>query len=81
MFSLAVVNFVANVSILCLEQVHDWQNLSVIWHKSLSDSIRACHQSLQDLERDSNNFRVSGVQSSFDWDDQLWDDWQDLSTT
>jgi len=55
--------------------------LSVIWHESLSNGIRACDQSLQDLESNSNNFWVSGIQSSFDWNNQLWDNWKNFSTT
>ena len=81
MLPLAVINFISKVSILCLEQIHDWQNLSVIWNKGFSNSIRACYQCLQNLKSDSYIFWVSGIQSSFDWDNQLRNDWQHLSTT
>ena len=81
MFSLAVVNFISNVCILCFEQIQDWQDLSVIWNKGFSNSIRACHQSLQNLKSDCYIFWVSGIQSSFDWDDQLRNDWQHLCST
>ena len=60
-FSLAVVDLVTNVCVLGLEQVHDWEDLSVIWHKSLTDSIRACYQCLQNFEANGNVFWISSV--------------------
>ena len=36
---------------------------------------------MQDFQSNSDNFWVSGVQSSLDWDNQLWDDWKHLSAT
>jgi hypothetical protein len=80
-FTLAVVNLVSHVEVLHLEEVHDWQDLSVVWHKSLTNGVRAGHESLQNLKSDSNNLWVSGVESSLDWDNQLWDDWQYLGTS
>jgi len=80
-FPLTVINLITNVGILSLEKIHDWKNLSVIWDKSLANSIRACDQGLQDFQSNSNNFWVSGIQSSFNWDNQLWNNWQYLSST
>ena len=73
--SLAVVNFVSQVRIFRLEQVHDWQNLSVVGHQGLANSVRAGHEGLQDFQGDADDFWVSRVQSSLDWDDELGDDW------
>ena len=36
---------------------------------------------MQDFKGDSNNFWVSGVQSSLNWDNQLRNDWENLGTT
>lgn len=36
---------------------------------------------LQDFESNGNDFNVSGVQSGFDWDNQLRNDGKDLCTT
>jgi len=40
-FSLTVINLVSKVCIFGLEKVNDWEDLSVIWHKSLSDGVGA----------------------------------------
>jgi len=74
-FPLTVINLITNVGVLSLEEVHDWKNLSVIWDESLTNGIRACNQGLQDFQSNSNNFWVSGIQSSFNWDNQLWNNW------
>jgi len=80
-FSLAVVNLISDVHVLGLEQVHDGEDLSVIWDQCLTDGIRAGDESLQDLEGDGNDFWVSGVEGSFNWNDKLWNNWEDLGST
>ena len=37
--ALAVVDSVTLGQVLGLEQVHDWENLSVIWHESLTNGV------------------------------------------
>jgi len=59
--SLGVVNLVSQVEVLGLEQVHHWQDLSVVWHESLTNGVRAGHQGLQDLEGDRDDFSVTRV--------------------
>jgi len=59
--SLGVVNLVAEVGIALLEKVHNGQNLSVVGHKSFSDSVTAGDECLQDLESNCNDFRVACV--------------------
>ena len=44
--SLRVVNLVSQVLVACLIQVHHWQDLSVVWHKSLTNSVRADNKGL-----------------------------------
>jgi len=80
-FPLAVINFITKVGVLGLEQVHDWQDLSIVWHKSLSDGVGTGNESLQDFKGNTNNFWVSGVQGSLNWDNQLRNDWQDLGSS
>jgi len=50
--SLAVVDLVADVGVALLEQVHHRQDLSVVGHQGLADSVRAGHERLQDLQGD-----------------------------
>jgi len=78
--SLTVVNFVAQVAIACLEQVHDWQDLSVVWYQCLSDGVGAGDECLQDFQGDRNDLWVTSVQCRLYWDNKLWDDWKHLGT-
>lgn len=80
-FPLAIVNLVSKVSVFSLEQIHDWQNLSIVWHESLSNSVRAGNKSLQDFKSDGNDLWVSRIKSSLDWNNQLWNNWENLGTT
>jgi len=61
-FSLAVVDIVTDVSVALLEEVHNWQDLSLVGHKSFTNSVRAGHERLQNFESDSDDFTVTGVQ-------------------
>ena len=60
--SLGVVDAVTNVQVLGLEEVHDGQDLTVVWHKSLTDGIGAEDESLKDVESDGNDLWVAGVE-------------------
>jgi len=79
--SLTVVDFVAQVCILDFEKVHDWQDLSVVGYECLSNGVRAGHEGLQNFESNGDDLWVSCVQGGLDWDNELWDDWEDLGTT
>jgi hypothetical protein len=61
-FTLAVDDLVTDVSVALLEEVHNWQDLSVVGHKSFTNSVRAGHERLQNFESDSDDFTVTGVQ-------------------
>ena len=63
-FSLAVIDLVSKINVLCFHKVEYWEDLSVVWNESLTDSVRALHQALQDLKGDSNDFWIAGVQSN-----------------
>ena len=63
-FSLRVINHVSNVLVAHLEQVHHWEDLSVVWHESLTNGLRADNESLQDLEGNGKDFWVTSVQGS-----------------
>ena len=78
--SLTVVNLVTDVEVLGLEQVHDGKDLSVVRHQSLSNSVRAGYESLEDLKGDGNNLGVSGVESGFDRNNKLGADGEDLGS-
>jgi len=80
-FSLTVVNSVAKVGIFCLEQVHDGKNLSIVGHQSLTNSIGAGHECLQDLQGNADNLWVSRVQGSLNWDNKLGDDREHFGAT
>ena len=79
--ALRVFNLVADVHILGLEQVQNGQDLSIVRHKSLTNSVRARHQKLQDLESNGDNIRIAGVKGSLDRDDELRNDREDLGST
>ena len=55
--------------------------MSVVWHESLSNSVRACNKGLQDFEGNGDDLWVSGVEGGLDWDNQLWNDWKYFSTS
>ena len=78
---MTVVNFVSHIEVLGLEEIHDWKNLSVVWHESFTDGVRACDKGLEDLQSNGDDFRVSGIQSSLDWDNELWNNRQYFSST
>ena len=59
--TLRVVNLVSLVQVLGLEEVHDGQDLSIVWHESLTNSIAAGNESLQDLQSRGNDLRVTRV--------------------
>jgi len=63
--ALRVLDLVADVGVRLLEQVHHGQDLAVVGHESLADSVRARHERLQDLQGDSDNLRVAGVKGSY----------------
>jgi len=81
LLALRVLDLVSNVHIVLLEQVHDWEDLTVVWDESLTDGVGASNQDLQDLEGDGDDLWVTGVQRGLDWDDELWDDWEHLGAT
>jgi len=63
--SLTVVNLVAEVLVLDLEQVENWENLTVVGYKCLANGVRASDESLQYLEGDRDNLGVTGVQGDY----------------
>ena len=63
--SLAVVDLVAEVLVLDLEEVEDREDLSVVGHEGLANGVRAGDEGLQDLEADGDDFWVSGVQGGY----------------
>ena len=63
--ALAVVDGITLVQVLGLEQVHDWQDLTVVWHKGLTDGITALDKRLQDVESSGNNLGITGVECRY----------------
>ena len=62
--ALLVVDLVTEVVVLCLEQVHDGQDLAVVGHEGLTDGVRAKYELLQDVEGSCNDLVVTSVQGS-----------------
>ena len=95
LLALRVVDAVAHVDVLRLEEVHDGEDLTVVGHKGLTDGIAALDEGLKDVERGDDDLVVTGVQSgcerlklndfqislTLDRDDELGDDGEDLSLT
>ena len=61
--ALGVVDFVALVPVLGLEEVEHGENLAVVGHEGLADGVTAPDEGLQDLQGRSNDFFVARVQS------------------
>jgi len=78
---LGVLDSVTNVDVVLFEQVHHWEDLTVVGHQSFSDGVRAGNQNLQNFKSNCDNLGVTGVQSSLDWDDKLGNDGQNLGST
>jgi hypothetical protein len=62
--ALAVVDLVTEVGVVLLEEVHHREDLAVVGDKGLTDGVGAGHEGLQDLEGDSDDFTVTGVEGS-----------------
>ena len=60
--ALTVVDLITLVQVLGLEEVHDGENLTVVWHEGLTDGVAALHESLKDVEGSSDHIRVTRVQ-------------------
>jgi len=80
LLALCVVDLVAHVLVRGLVEVQNGQNLTVVGHEGLTNGVRALHKRLEHLESDVDDFSVAGVQCSFDRNDQLWDNWEDLGS-
>lgn len=63
--SLAVVDLVAEVLVLDLEEVEHREDLSVVGHEGFSNGVRAGDECLQDLQSDGDDVWVSGVQGGY----------------
>ena len=63
--ALAVVDLISLVQVLGLEEVHDGENLTVVWHEGLADGIAAKDKVLQDVEGGGNDGGVTGVQGRY----------------
>ena len=63
--ALGVVDFVALVPVLGLEEVEHGENLAVVGHEGLADRVGASHERLQNLEADGDDLWVTRVQGSY----------------
>lgn len=63
--ALRVVDLVAKVCIGGLKQVHHRQDLSVVGHKCLTNSVGAGHECLEDLERYRDDLGITGVKGGY----------------
>ena len=63
--ALAVVDSITLIQVLGLEQVHDGQDLTVVWHKGLTDGITALNELLQDMQGSGNDLGITGVECRY----------------
>lgn len=63
--ALTVVDLITLVQVLGLEEVHDGENLTVVWHEGLTDGVAAEDEVLQDVEGGGNDGGVTGVQGRY----------------
>jgi len=75
---LAVVDTISGVQVLVLEDVHDGEDLAVVWDERLAHEVGGDHQVLQDLEGGAQHLVVPHAQRVLDGDDELRDDREDL---
>ena len=57
--ALRVVDVVAHVQVVGLEEVHDGQDLAVVGHEGLADGVAAIDESLQDVEGRRDDFSIA----------------------
>ena len=62
LLALGVVDSVALVEVLLLEEVHDGQNLAVVGHEGLADGVAAEDEGLEHVKGGGNNLRITGVE-------------------
>ena len=63
--ALTVVDRITLVQVLGLEEVHDGENLTVVWHEGLADGVAAEDKMLQDVKGGGNDGGVTGVQGRY----------------
>jgi len=59
--ALGVVNLVTEVGVNLLEHVHHGQDLTVVGHEGLANSVGAGDEGLENFQSDSNDFAVTSV--------------------
>ena len=62
LLALGVVDSVALVEVLLLEEVHDGQNLAVVGHEGLADGVAAEDEGLEHVKGGGDNVRITGVE-------------------
>ena len=62
LLALRIVNAVALVQVLLLEEVHDGQNLAVVGHEGLADGVAAEDEGLEHVKGGGNNVRITAVE-------------------
>ena len=63
--ALTVVDSITLVQVLGLEEVHDGENLTVVWHEGLTDGVAAEDEGLEDVEGCGDNLMITGVQGRY----------------
>lgn len=62
LLALRVVDAVADVGVVRLEQIHDRQDLAVVGHQCLANGVTAQNQGLQDVQSRRDDVNVTRVQ-------------------
>lgn len=65
LLALRVVDAVADVRVVVLEQVHDRQDLAVVGHQCLANGVTAQNQGLEDVQSRGDDVNVTGVQRRY----------------
>ena len=65
LLALRIVNAVALVQVLLLEEVHDGQDLAVVGHERLTNGVAAEDEGLEDVEGRGDNLVITGVQGLY----------------
>jgi len=78
--ALRVVNLVAKVGVVHLQEVHHGEDLAVVGDEGLADGVGAGHEGLEDFQGDGDDLGVTGVQGSLDRDNELGNNGEHFGT-
>jgi hypothetical protein len=81
MFTIQRLSINKGHTVSMLKQIHHRQDLSVVGNEALGKDVRRLDKALEMSQSFNYDIQLFGIQSFFDWYDQLWQDRQNLVFT